>query len=46
MKIRFAVVAATAALAALPSFAQTTVGVSSSTNITIGGLIAMGLKNS
>jgi len=45
MKIRFAVVAATAALAALPSFAQTTVGVSSSTNITIGGLIAMGVKN-
>ena len=44
MKIRFAVVAATAALAALPSFAQTTVGVSSSTNITIGGLIAMGMK--
>ncbi|NTW85218.1 MAG: porin [Holophagaceae bacterium] len=46
MKIRFAVVAAAAALAALPAWAQTTVGVSSSTNITIGGLIAMGVKNS
>jgi len=46
MKIRFAVVAAATALAALPAWAQTTVGVSSSTNITIGGLIAMGVKNS
>ena len=46
MNIRFAVVAATVALAALPALAQTTVGVSSSTNITIGGLIAMGVKNS
>ena len=46
MKIRFAVVAAATALTALPALAQTTVGVSSSTNITIGGLIAMGVKNS
>jgi Gram-negative porin len=45
MKIRFAVVAAASALAALPMWAQTTVSVSSSTNITIGGLIAMGVKN-
>lgn len=45
MKIRFAVVAAATALATLPALAQTTVGVSSSTNITIGGLIAMGVKN-
>ncbi len=46
MKIRFAVVAAATALTALPVWGQTTVGVSSSTNITIGGLIAMGVKSS
>jgi hypothetical protein len=45
MNIRFAVVAAASALVALPSYGQG-VQVGSATNITIGGLLAVGVKNS
>ena len=46
MKARFALVAGAATLAALPALAQTTIPISSATNMTVGGLIAMGMKNS
>jgi predicted porin len=45
MKIRFALVAAATALVAMPSWAQTSVPVTGSTNITISGLLAVGVKN-
>jgi predicted porin len=45
MKIRFAVVAAASALVALPSWGQG-IQVGAATNITIGGLLAVGVKNS
>ena len=45
MNIRFAVVAAASALVALPSFAQG-IPVTGATNITISGLLAVGVKNS
>lgn len=45
MKIRFAVVAAASALVALPSWGQG-IAVGGATNITIGGLLAVGVKNS
>jgi hypothetical protein len=45
MKIRFAVVAAASALTALPSWGQG-IAVTGNTNITISGLLAVGVKNS
>ncbi len=45
MKIRFAVVAAASALVALPSYGQG-IPVTGATNITISGLLSVGLKNS
>jgi len=45
MNIRFAVVAATSALAALPSYGQG-IPVTGATNITISGLLSVGVKNS
>lgn len=45
MKIRFAVVAAASALTALPSWGQG-IAVTGATNITISGLLSVGLKNS
>lgn len=45
MKIRFAVVAAAAGLVALPSWGQG-IAVTGNTNITISGLLAVGVKNS
>ena len=45
MNIRFAVVAAASALTALPSWAQG-VQVTGATNITISGLLSVGVKNS
>ena len=45
MNIRFAVVAAASALVALPSYAQG-IPVTGATNITISGLLAVGVKNS
>jgi len=45
MKIRFALVAAASALAALPSWGQG-IQVTGATNITISGLLAAGFKNS
>ncbi len=45
MNIRFAVVAAASALVALPSYGQG-LQVGAATNITIGGLLAVGVKNS
>jgi predicted porin len=44
MKIRFAVVAAASALVALPSWGQG-IPVTGNTNITISGLLAVGVKN-
>lgn len=45
MKIRFAVAAAASALGALPSYGQG-IDVTGATNITISGLLAVGVKNS
>ncbi|NWJ40658.1 MAG: hypothetical protein HXX12_06775 [Geothrix sp.] len=45
MNIRFAVVAAASAVAALPSWAQG-IQVTGATNITISGLLSVGVKNS
>jgi predicted porin len=45
MKIRFAVVAATSAFAALPGYGQG-IQVTAGTNVTISGLLAVGVKNS
>jgi predicted porin len=45
MNIRFAVVAATSVLAALPSYGQG-IQVTGATNITISGLLSVGVKNS
>jgi len=45
MKIRFALVAAASALAALPSWGQG-IQVTGATNITISGLLSVGVKNS
>jgi hypothetical protein len=45
MKIRFAVVAAASALVALPSYGQG-IQVTAGTNVTISGLLAVGVKNS
>jgi hypothetical protein len=45
MKIRFAVVAAASALVALPSYGQG-IPVTGATNITISGLLSVGVKNS
>src|SRR5664279_2938244 len=44
MKIRFAVVAAASALVAMPSWGQG-IAVTGNTNITISGLLAVGVKN-
>ncbi len=46
MKIRFAVVAAASALTALPSWGQANIQVMGNTNITLSGLLAVGIDNS